>query len=85
MKREITHLPERSMFTVTENGETAHAEYTISNGIFDIVHTYVPAGLRNRGIAGELVGAAYGFAESRGLKLNGTCTYASYWLLRHQK
>lgn len=85
MKHEVVHIPERRMFTVTENGETAYAEYTVKDGVFDIIHTYVPADLRGNGLAGELVEAAYGFAESGGLKLKGSCTYASFWLLRHQK
>ncbi|MCM1178396.1 MAG: N-acetyltransferase [Clostridium sp.] len=85
MKREITHSPDRHLFTITEDGFVANVEYAVKDGVFDIIHTYVPDEIGGRGIAGELVEAAYSFAESQGLKLRGSCTYASYWLLRHQK
>jgi len=85
MKHNVTHLPDRRMFTITADGGTAYVEYTVTGGVFDIVRTFVPKELRGRRLAETLVESAYSYAEDKGYRLCGSCTYASYWLLRNQK
>jgi predicted GNAT family acetyltransferase len=46
----------------------------------DIVHTYVPRPIRDRGIAAALVEAAYNYAREENLTCQATCPYARAWL-----
>ncbi len=85
MTRDIIHRPEKRLFTVTEDGFDAYVEYTVHNGAFDVIHTFVPKEIGGRGIAGELVEAAYSYAEAMGLSLKASCSYAAAWLLRNLK
>lgn len=87
MKRDVIHLPELQRFIIVEDGETAYAEYAITDGAdgktFDVVHTIVPEEIKGRGIASELVEAAYRYAGEQGMKYKASCSYASNWLLRN--
>ena len=46
----------------------------------DIVHTYVPRPIRDRGIAAALVEAAYNYALEEKYICQATCPYARTWL-----
>ena len=46
----------------------------------DILHTYVPRPIRDRGIASALVEAAYRYAQEEDLSCQATCPYARAWL-----
>ena len=46
----------------------------------NIIHTYVPRPIRDRGIAASLVEAAYRYALEEKLTLQATCPYARTWL-----
>lgn len=79
----ITHHPEEQAFKIVVDGQTACATYLIHNGGLDIRHTIVPPEIEGRGIAAQLVKAAYDYAASRHLKAIATCSYAAAWLQRH--
>lgn len=80
---EITHHPERHLFETTTDGFTAHVEYTVSNDRLIVLHTIVPKEIGGRGIAGELVKAAFDYARQKGLQPAAICSYALLWLQRH--
>ncbi len=46
----------------------------------DIIHTYVPRPIRDRGVATALVEAAYNYALEEKLTCQATCPYARTWL-----
>lgn len=79
----IVHEPEKGRFYTVENGFTAHVSYRIEDGELDIRHTIVPEEIGGRGIASELVKAAYDYAISEGLRPVATCRFAVIWLDRH--
>ena len=79
----VNHFPEKELFTVEENGVTAYGSYKVHDGKLDILQTIVPEEISGRGIASELVAAAYAHAKSVGLKPAATCSYAAKWLERH--
>lgn len=83
MGRQVTHLPEDNMFTISENGLTARLEYSVRDGVMDILHTIVPGEIGGRGIAADLVSAARGFATASDLSLKASCPYAAAWLERN--
>lgn len=79
----ITHDTASRRFAVTADGETAHVAYEVHDGALDIRHTIVPPAIGGRGIAAELVRAAYDYALQQGLTPVATCSYALAWLKRH--
>ena len=48
-----------------------------------ITHTGVPDAIGGRGIAGELVRAAFEYAKSQGWHVRPACSYAAAWVERH--
>ncbi len=80
---EIRHDPEKRIVHTTVEGHTAHVEYSIHDGMLDILHTVVPKPVEGRGIASRLVEYAYDYARRQGLGPAATCSYARIWLQRH--
>ncbi|MDH5832475.1 GNAT family N-acetyltransferase [Luteimonas kalidii] len=58
-------------------------DYQLADGRLVIVHTGVPAELRGRGVAGQLVRAAFEHARAAGLRVEPRCSYAAEWSGRH--
>lgn len=83
MEHTIRHLAEIRRFETLIAGHIAYVDYDIKDGALVITRTYVPEPLKGRGIAGELVAAAYSFADEVGLRRAATCSYAAAWLARH--
>ena len=79
----INHLKDENRFVTYLDGHTALVEYVIREGDFVVVRTFVPGPLKGRGIAGELVKAAYDYADKQGLGCKATCSYALAWLEKH--
>ena len=52
---EITHDKTRHMFEFTENGNSAVVEYKPFDGGINILHTFVPKPLQNKGYGAKLV------------------------------
>lgn len=80
---QIQHDASRCRFFLEEEGALAYVDYKIEEGGLDIRHTIVPEVIGGRGIASQLVGAAYDYARANGLKPVATCSYAVRWLERH--
>ena len=80
----IEHVPGRE-FRIDVEGHRSVLEYSMSHGRMVIVHTGVPAALRGRGIAAQLVQAAFEHARAAGLKVVPRCSYAAAWIERHRE
>lgn len=80
MNARVKHYEDLRRFEVVVEGHTAYLTYIIRGRIMDIVHTYVPRPIRDRGIAAALVEAAYHYATEEGLSCQATCPYARSWL-----
>ena len=80
---EIFHHTEQKKFYVEVEGYTAYVDYILVDGGLDIRHTVVPQEIGGRGIAGQLVKAAYDYAQLQGLRSIATCSYAVKWLEKH--
>ena len=83
MKPAIRHLEKERRFSTVVEGHEAHVDYVISDGYMVVTHTYVPEKIKGRGIASELVRAAYAYADKEGLGCKATCSYALAWLEKH--
>ena len=79
----VQHQPENERFVVTAEGHEAEVNYRIEDGVMSITHTGVPEVIGGRGIAGDLVRAAFEHARSEGLKVRPLCSYAEAWSRRH--
>ena len=64
-------------------GYVAYVDYRVADQVLDVRHTIVPKEIGGRGIASQLVKAAYDYAAEQGLQPVATCSYAVKWLERH--
>ena len=79
----VQHQPVNERFVVTADGVEAELDYRIEDGVISLTHTGVPEAIGGRGIAGDLVRAAFEFARAEGLKVRPLCSYAEAWSRRH--
>jgi predicted GNAT family acetyltransferase len=77
------HNREASRFEATVDGHLCVCVYRVYGKVMMLTHTGVPAALRGRGIAAQLVQAALEFARSKGLKVRPDCSYAEVYMQRH--
>lgn len=73
---EITHDKTRHMFEFTENGNSAVVEYKPFDGGINILHTFVPKPLQNKGYGAKLVKETLDYARENHLKVIITCPFA---------
>ncbi|GAB6197363.1 GNAT family N-acetyltransferase [Lysobacter xanthus] len=79
----VQHEPESERFVVALDGQEAEVSYEIEDGVLAITHTGVPEAIGGRGIAGDLVRAAFEHARAEGLRVRPLCSYAAAWTRRH--
>lgn len=79
----IQHEPAAHRFVVVVDGHECELVYRLADGVMRIVHTGVPSAVGGRGIASELVRAAYDTARAQGWKVVPACSYAAVWVERH--
>jgi len=70
-------------FRVEMGGHRGVLDYRLEDGRMRITHTLVDAGLRGRGVAADLVRAAFEYARANGLQVLPQCEYARAWAERH--
>lgn len=80
MNLNIRHQHDKHRFAVTVEGHDAFVSYLLSGNSLIIDHTFVPKPIKGRGIAAELVKAAYEYAHENDLICQATCSYAAAWL-----
>ena len=82
-KVEVRHNAAACRFEATVEGNLCVAEYTLVGDVIQIHHTEVPPSLARRGIASEIVKAAFAYAEANGLKVEPWCGYVRAYMKRH--
>jgi uncharacterized protein len=83
-EHEVLHQTQQQRFVVVVDGAEAFVEYRmLAPDVIDFVHTYTPAQLRGKGLAGKLVEAAVGYARQQGWRVIGSCSYVAAWLEKH--
>lgn len=83
MTLEVRHDATAQRFQVVVDGHRCILEYRLAHGVMTITHTGVPPEVGGRGIAGELVAAAFATARAEGWKVKPACSYAAGWAPRH--
>jgi len=79
----IRHDPELHRFHASMDGFGAELLYRLNDKVMTITHTRVPAEIGGRGIAGDLVRAAFDHAQSSGWTVVPSCSYAAAFMARH--
>lgn len=79
----VVHQAAAGRFAVVVGGQEAVADYVLQGGTMVLTHTYVPPGLRGRGLAERLVRAALDHARASGLRAEPACSYVATFLERH--
>ena len=80
---EIRHNAAASRFEATVDGLLCTADYTLVDNVMRIHHTEVPRALEGRGIAGQIVRAAFAYAEANALAVEPWCGYVRAYMKRH--
>ncbi|GAB2585460.1 N-acetyltransferase [Dyella jejuensis] len=83
MALDIRHLATAHRFETNVDGFTCELDYRLQDHVMTITHTGVPGEVGGRGIASELVRAAFETARKEGWKVVPACSYARIWLERH--
>ena len=80
---EVRHNAAASRFEATVEGWLCIAAYMLVDSVMRIHHTEVPPAVGNRGIAAQLVRAAFAYAEAHDLKVEPRCSYVRSYMRRH--
>jgi uncharacterized protein len=80
---DIRHDADDQRFHTTVDGVEAEVSYELEAGTMLITHTGVPKEIGGRGIAAELVRAAFEHARREGLRVRPLCAYAAAWVKRN--
>lgn len=79
----VRHTTTQQRFESQADGAVAFLSYTHQGDHVCFGHTFVPALLRGRGMAGVLVRAALDEARARQWKVVPRCSYVAAFLKRH--
>ena len=79
----VRHNASEARFEATVEGTLAVVEYAREKNSLALTHTFVPAHLRGRGIAEQLVRAALNYARGEKLSVIPTCSYVAQFVARH--
>lgn len=81
----VQHNAARHRYEVIVDGHLSVCEYEDAGGRRVFTHTFVPAELRGRGIAEQLVRAALADVHAAGLKVVPACSYVARFIERHRE
>jgi uncharacterized protein len=83
MTQAVQHDPESALFYVDVDGHRAVLNYQCSDATMTILHTGVPPAIGGRGVAAQLMRAAFDFARSKHWKVRPLCSYAALFMRQH--
>ena len=80
----VAHHSALQKFSAIIEGEEAYLRYhPAGDGVLDYASTFVPEGLRGRGIASELVRCALDYARQHGFRVIPSCWFVKGYVERH--
>ena len=84
MQVEIKHIPEKSKFLASLEGENAEITYDLSQNTIDFLHTFVPEKFRGEGVAEEMARFSLDYARKNNLKVIASCRFVASYIKRHE-
>ena len=85
MKEIVIHEPENKRFIIYAESKEALVEYKLTNEMLDLYHTFTDPSLRGKGLAAQVVRAAFEFAKENNLKVIPTCSYVRIFVKRYDE
>jgi predicted GNAT family acetyltransferase len=70
-------------FELHRDGHLAFLDYSLQNGVLNLLHTEVPPELRGGGVGSELVKSVLEWARGQQLKIQVLCPFVAAFLQRH--
>lgn len=83
MEPEVIHEKENERFIIYSEDKESFIEYRLSDNLIDLYHTYTDPGLRGKGLAAQVVRAAFEYAKENNLKVVPTCSYVQAFVRRY--
>lgn len=81
----VEHQLAEQAFTAETDGQEAELTYALpQEGVIDFQHTFVPEGLRGKGVAEQLARTALAYAREKHLKVIPTCQFVGSFVRRHR-
>ncbi len=82
----VIHDKQQQKFYSEKDGKESYIRYSMSNKeTINILRTFVPPELRNKGLAGEIAKAALEYAKENNLKVIPTCSYVDYFIDKNKE
>lgn len=85
MEAEVIHEKENERFVIYIDGGEVYVEYTMTGNEINLYHTYTNPALRGKGLAAQVVRAAFEFAKENKLKIIPTCSYVQAFLAKNDE
>jgi uncharacterized protein len=70
-------------FEIERGGQLAYLEYTVAGHVLALIHSEIPAALRNSGIASTLAKTALDWARENHMKVDVVCPFIAGYLENH--
>lgn len=85
MEPEVIHEKENLRFVIYNDGNEVYVEYTMGEKEINLYHTYTHPALRGKGLAAQVVRAAFEFAKENNLKVIPTCSYVQSFISKNDE
>ena len=72
---EVKHDATKGEFYVETTDGKALLSYKVNGNDIDFFHTFVPVGLRGKGIAEQIVAKGFAYAQQQKLRVVPSCSY----------
>ena len=83
MEENVIHEKDNERFVIYTEGNEVYVEYTKRNGELDLHHTFTHPALRGKGLAAQVVRAAFEYAKENNLKVIPTCSYVQAFVRKN--
>jgi predicted GNAT family acetyltransferase len=85
MEQKVIHEKENERFVIYLDGNEVYVEYTMEDKEINLYHTYTHPALRGKGLAAQVVRAAFEFAKENNLKVIPTCSYVQAFVRKNEQ
>lgn len=85
MEEKVIHEKENERFVIYVEGNEVYVEYSMRNNEMNLHHTYTNPALRGKGLAAQVVRAAFEFAKENNLKVIPTCSYTQSFIAKNDE
>ena len=85
MDEKVIHEPDNKRFVIYSEGSEVFVEYKMTDEIIDLYHTFTEPALRGKGLAAQVVRAAFEYAKENNLKVIPTCSYVQTFVRRYKE